>query len=210
MPETDRLSEPTEWIDLEFVERERTPEFAIQVGIQLHLAGLSLSNTKQHLERLGVERSRTAIHDWVKKADLQPDSDVDPNQIAVDETMIRVNGQRHWLFAAVDPDTNQFLHVRLFQTRTTQLTVLFLRELCEKQQVSDVTLLVDDAHHLKSALDRLGLRVRYERRGNRNTVERVFREVKRRTSSFSNTFSNAQLPTAESWLEAFAVWWNRC
>jgi putative transposase len=195
---------------LEFVERERTPEFAIQVGIQLHLAGLSLSNTKQHLERLGVERSRTAIHDWVQKADLQPDSDVAPNQIAVDETVIRVNGQRHWLFAAVDPDTNQFLHVRLFQTRTTQLTLLFLRELHEKQQVSDVTFLVDKAHHLKNALERLGLRFRVCRYGNRNAVERVFREVKRRTSSFSNTFSNAQLPTAESWLKAFAVWWNRC
>ena len=117
MPETNRLSEPTEWIDLEFVERQRTPEFAIQVGIQLHLAGLSLSNTKQHLERLGVNRSRTAIHDWVRKADLQPDCDVSPNQIAVDETVIRVNGQRHWLYAAVDPETNQFLHIRLFQTR---------------------------------------------------------------------------------------------
>jgi putative transposase len=210
MPEIDRLSEPTEWIDLEFVERQRTPEFAIEVGIQLHLAGLSLSNTKQHLERLGVERSRTAIHDWVRKADLQPDSNVEPNQIAVDETVIRVNGQRHWLFAAVDPDTNQFLHVRLFQTRTTQLTLLFLRELREKQQLSDVTFLVDNAHHLKNALERLGLRFHVRRHGNRNAIERVFREVKRRTTSFSNTFSNAQLPTAESWLQAFAVWWNRC
>ncbi|WP_380676781.1 IS6 family transposase [Salinigranum sp. GCM10025319] len=210
MAEIDRLSEPTEWIDLGFVERQRTPEFAIQVGIQLHLAGLSLSNTKQYLERLGVKRSRTAIHDWVKKADLQPDSDVAPNQIAVDETVIRVNGQRHWLYAAVDPDTNKFLHVRLFQTRTTQLTVLFLRELREKQQLSDVTFLIDAAAHLKAALDRLGLRFRVNRHGNRNSVERVFREVKRRTSSFSNTFSNAQLPTADSWLKAFAVWWNRC
>ena len=210
MPEIDRLSEHTEWIDLGFVERQRTPEFAIQVGIQLHLAGLSLSNTKQYLEKLGVKRSRTAIHDWVQKADLQPDSDVSPNQIAVDETMIRVNGQRHWLYAAVDPETNQFLHVRLFQTRKTQLTVLFLRELREKQQLTDVTFLIDAATHLKSALDRLGLRFRVNRHGNRNSVERVFREVKRRTSSFSNTFSNARLQTAESWLKAFAVWWNRC
>jgi len=37
MPEIDRFSEPIEWIELEFVERQRTPEFAIQVGIQLHL-----------------------------------------------------------------------------------------------------------------------------------------------------------------------------
>ena len=73
----------------------------------------------------------------MRKAELQPDSDVESDQIAVDETLIRVNGQRHRLFAAVDPDTKQFLHVRLLQTRTTQLTVLFLRDLREKQQISD-------------------------------------------------------------------------
>jgi len=74
MAEFDRLSGGIEWIDLDFVERERTPEQIIEVGIQLHLAGLSLSNTKQYLERLGVGRSRTAIHNWVQKADLQPSS----------------------------------------------------------------------------------------------------------------------------------------
>ncbi|PSP83316.1 IS6 family transposase, partial [Halobacteriales archaeon QS_6_64_34] len=31
----------------------------------------------------------------------------------------------------------------------------------------------------------------------RNAVERVFREVKRRTSSFSNCFSNAEAETAD-------------
>ena len=50
MPEIDCLGEPIEWIDLEFVEREWTPQSAIQVGIQLHLADFLLSNTKQHLE----------------------------------------------------------------------------------------------------------------------------------------------------------------
>ena len=69
MSEIDRLSGDSDWIDLEFMERERTPEQIVEVGIQLHLAGLSLSNTKQHLENLGVQRSRTAIHNWVQKAD---------------------------------------------------------------------------------------------------------------------------------------------
>jgi len=67
MPESDRLNGDSDWIDLEFIERERTPEEIVEVGIQLHLAGLSLSNTKQYLERLGVKRSRTAIHNWIKK-----------------------------------------------------------------------------------------------------------------------------------------------
>jgi transposase-like protein len=210
MDEFERLSGSSEWIDLGFVERERTPEPIIEVGVQLHVAGLSLSNTKQILDKLGVKRSRTAIHNWVQKADVQPSSDTEPNHIAVDETVIRVNDERHWLYAAVDPTTNEILHVRLFQTRTTQLTVLFLRELREQQQIEQATFLVDGATHLASALDRLGLDFRYEEHGNRNSVERVFREVKRRTSSFSNTFSNASLSSAESWLQTFAVWWNRC
>ena len=62
MHEIDRLSESTDWIDLDFVQRERTPERIIKVDIQLHLAGLSLSNTKQYLEKLGVRRSRMVIH----------------------------------------------------------------------------------------------------------------------------------------------------
>jgi transposase-like protein len=210
MPEFERLSGCTSCIDLEFVERERTPREIIEVGIHLHMAGLSLSNTKQILGKLGVKRSRTAIHNWVQKAELQPSSDAEPNHISVDETVIQVNDQRHWLYTAVDPATNEILHVRLFQTRTTQLTVLFLRELREQQQIEKATFLVDGATHLASALDRLGLDFRYEKHGNRNSVERVFREVKRRTSSFSNTFSHASLSSAESWLQAFAVWWNQC
>ena len=178
MPEIDRLSGSTDWIDLEFVQRERTPERIIEVGIQLHLAGLSLSNTKQHLEKLGVERSRTAIHNWVQKTDVQPTSNAAPDHIAVDETVVQVNDERRWLYAAVDPKTNKFLHVRLFPTRTTQLTVLFFRELQQHVQVTQATILVDDAHHLKAALSRLGLRFQMHHHGNRNAVERVFREVK--------------------------------
>jgi len=210
MAEIDRLGEATGWIDLSFVERERTPEPIIEVGIHLHVAGLSLSNTKQVLERFGVERSRPAIQNWVKKSNLQPASEATPDQIAVDETVIQVGDERHWLYAAVDPATNELLHVRLFHTRTTQLTMVFLRELGDGYDLDDVAFLVDDAQHLKTALDRLGHRFQVVRHGNRNAVERVFREVKRRTSSFSNTFSHAATSTAESWLQAFAVWYNRC
>ena len=119
-----------------------------------------------------------------------------------------MNDERRWLYAAVNPETNEFLYVRLFPTRTTQLTVLFLRELQQHVPVTQATILVDDAHHLKAALSRLGLRFQMRRYGNRNAVERVFREIKRWTSSFSNTFSHVQPMTAERWLQAFAVWWN--
>ena len=127
----------------------------------------------------------------MQKADLQPVDDASSDYIALDETVIRINGQQFWLYAAVDSDTNRFLHIRLFTTTTTALTRQFLRELREKHDVSDAVVLVDYAQHLATALRRAGLRFQTIRHGNRNTVECIFREVNRRTSSLSNTFSHA-------------------
>ncbi|WP_246988309.1 IS6 family transposase [Halorientalis marina] len=208
MPEITRLSGGSDWSDLDFVERERTPQHAMWLGIQMHVAGLSLSNTISVLDNLGVQRSGKAVHDWVQKADLQPDSGTSTNHVALDETVIRINDQQYWLYAAVDPNTNCFLHIRLFSTFTTALTEIFLRELCEKHAVDDAVFLVDGADWLKTVLQRHGLDFRYERHGNRNSVECVLREVKRRTSSFSNCFSHVEPDTAETWLQTFAVWWN--
>jgi putative transposase len=46
------------------------------------------------------------------------------------------------------------------------------------------------------------------RHGNRNAVERIFREVKQRSYSLSDGFSQVRATTAKMWLQAFAVWWN--
>lgn len=208
MPEISRLVGRSGWIDMEFVERERTPEPAMKLGIQSHLAGLSLSNTVSLLADLGVERSRKAVHDWVQKADRQPTEGQSPNHVALDETVIRINSQQYWLYAACNPQTNHLLHVRLFPTTTTAATQLFRRELHEKHTIESAVFLVDGAQHLQTALSRAGLRFHPERHGNRNSIERVFRELKRRTSSFSNCFSHVFPETAENWLQAFARWLN--
>jgi len=68
----------------------------------------------------------------VRKVDLQPNTDAVPKQVVVDETVICVNGSRHWLYAAVDQESNQLLRVRLFQTGTTQLSLLVLHELRDR------------------------------------------------------------------------------
>ena len=163
MPEIARLTGVRDWIDLDFVERERTPEPAMALGIQSHIAGLSLSNTVELLDNLGVDRSRKAVHDWVQKADLQPESGRSPNQVALDETVIRINDQQFWLYAAADPQTNDLLHVRLFSTTTTSLTEIFLRELRQKHDVETAVFLVDGAQHLQTALQRTGLRFPWRR-----------------------------------------------
>jgi len=79
----------------------------IKLGIQLYLAFLSLSNTFTVFEIYGVERARSTVHNWVHKADLQPISAVTEEQLAVDEKMIRLHGQKVWLYGAVDPYINE-------------------------------------------------------------------------------------------------------
>ncbi|GAA0249710.1 hypothetical protein GCM10009000_077460 [Halobacterium noricense] len=98
----DCLNGDSGWPELGFVERETTPEPAMKLGIQLHLTGLSLSDTVSVLDSLGVERYRTIVYNWIQKANLQPTDGKSLNRVTVDETVIRVNDQRYWLYAAVD------------------------------------------------------------------------------------------------------------
>ena len=209
MPENDRLDGCLEEINLEFVEREATPRLLMELSIQLHLAGLSLSNTVSILEVFGVERTRSTVHNWVHKADLQPDEGQSPDHVAVDETVIQLNDEYYWLYAAVDPESNEVLHTALEPTTNNAFAHSFFAGLRENHDVDDAVFLIDGSHSLKDACNRHGLDLRYERHGNRNSVERVFREVKRRTSSFLTCFSHAAADTADDWLKSFAFAWNQ-
>jgi len=124
--------------------------------------------------------------------------------------VIQLDDQRYWLYAAAaDPETNELLHTRPDPARTNALAHEFFAELREKHDVDDAVFLVNGATPLKDACNRHGLDFRSERHGNRNSVERVFREVKRRTTAFSNCFSNAYAETADEWLQSFAFAWNQ-
>lgn len=81
---------------------------------------------------------------------------------------------------------------------TTVLVYRLLRELREKHDIADVVFLVDHAQRLATALQRTGLRFRPVRYGNRNAIERIFRDIKQRTSSFRNIFSHVEPATAQT------------
>jgi len=94
----------------------------------------------------------------VKKADLQPPDGANPNRVGHGVTVLQIND--------------------------APLTEMFLPELREKHLVVDATVLVDSAPRLQAAFGRHGLRFQYERHGNRNSVERIFREVIPRSYQF--------------------------
>ena len=151
MPENIRLNGDITQIDLEFVEREATPQLLMKLSIQLHFAGLLLSNTVSIIEMFSVKRARSTVHNWVHKADLQPESGRTPDHVAVNETVIRLNNEQYWLYAAVDPETNKLLHTELEPTRTNVVARSFFADLREKHDVDDAVFLVDGVPTLKDA-----------------------------------------------------------
>jgi len=209
MPKIRCLNGPSDRIELGFVEREATPKPLMKLSIQLHAAGLSLSDTVSVLESFGVERARSTVHNWVRKAELEPEGGKSPDHVAVDESVIWVNDERYWLYAAVDPATNEFLHVGVYDRCVMAHSESFIAELLEKHELEETQFLVDGAPWLHGALHRFGCDFRYETYGRRNAVERVFKEVKRRTYCFANHFRNASVESVESWLETLAFAWNQ-
>ena len=149
------------------------------------------------------------MHNWAHKADLQPESGKNPDHVAVDETVIQLNDGQYWLYAAVDPETNELLHTSLETTTHTVIAQTLLAEVDEKHGVSEVVFLVDGSHSLQAACHRAGYEFRYEKHGNRNAVERFFREIKCRIICFSNCFSNASAETAGDWISSLSFAWNQ-
>ena len=145
MPENARLSGSIDQIDLAFIEREATPRFLMKLGIQLHLAELSPSNTVSIIEIFGVERARSTVHNWVHKAGLQLQDGQRPDHVAVDETVIRLNDEQYWLYAAVDPETDKLPHTKLEPTTNTMMAP-FVAERREKHDVEDAVFLIDGSH----------------------------------------------------------------
>lgn len=62
MTENARFNGCLDDIKLDFVEQEATPRLLMTLGIQIHLVGLSLSNTVAILEIFGVERARSTVY----------------------------------------------------------------------------------------------------------------------------------------------------
>jgi putative transposase len=150
MPETARLNGCLNEIELGFVEREATPIQFMKLGIQLHLQGLSLSNTVSVLDKFGVDRTRSTVHNWVHKADLQPEDGRNPDHVAVDETVIRLNDEQYWLYAAVDPATNNLLHTKLETVRTTFLLMRSSRNSARNTTLTTPYFLLTAPHRSKT------------------------------------------------------------
>ena len=101
-------------------------------------------------------------------------------------------------------DTNEILAVYASRGRGIPNAINFLRKVLDSCEGKPV-IIVDRGPWYRWVLDRLGITYFHETFGNRNRIERWFREMKGRTKKFYNNINTKTLKCLEELVTAIAV-----
>jgi transposase-like protein len=172
-------------------------------SVILFTAGLSLRDLSERLCLTGA--SRKSVRIWVHRfSSLFKPSKRARRLVAVDETVLKVNGQTCYLWAAIDVDINEILAVYASRGRGIPCAVKFLRKVLDSCEGKPV-IVVDRGPWYRWALERLGITYFHEAFGERNKIERWFRELKERTKRFYNNVNSKTLKSIEEIATAVAI-----
>ncbi len=184
----------------------RYPPLEKIYSVILFIAGLSLRDLSERLCLTGA--SRESVRIWVHRfSSLFKPSKRARRLVAVDETVLKVKGQICYLWAAIDVDTNEILAVYASRGRGIPSAIKFLRKVLDSCEGKPV-IVVDRGPWYRWALDRLGMTYFQETFGNRNRIERWFREMKERTKRFYNNVNSKKLKSLEELVTAIAIMHN--
>jgi transposase-like protein len=181
----------------------RNPPLEKLYSVILFIAGLSLRDLSERLCLTGA--SRESVRIWVHRFSslFRPSRRV-RRLVAVDETVLKVNGQICYLWAAIDVDTNEILALYASRGRGIPNAIKFLKMVLRSCDGKPIVV-VDRGPWYRWALERLGLTYFHETFGNRNKIERWFREMKERTKRFYNNVNSKNLKSIEDIAMAVAI-----
>jgi transposase-like protein len=172
-------------------------------SVILFIAGLSLRDVS---ERFCLTfASRESVRIWAHRSSslFKPSRRV-RRLVAVDGTVLKVNGQICYLWAAIDVDTNEILAIYASRGRGLPNAIKFLKMVLRSCDGKPIVV-VDRGPWYRWALDRLGIIYFHETFGNRNKIERWFRELKERTKRFHNNVNSKTLKSIEEIATAVAI-----
>jgi transposase-like protein len=175
-------------------------------SVILFIAGLSLRDLSERLCLTGA--SRESVRIWVHRFSslFRPSRRV-RRLVAVDETVLKVNGQICYLWAAIDVDTNEILALYASRGRGIPNAIKFLKMVLRSCDGKPIVV-VDRGPWYRWASERLGMTYFHETFGNRNKIERWFREMKERTKRFYNNVNAKTLKSIEELVTAIAIMHN--
>jgi transposase-like protein len=168
-----------------------------------HVVGLSLRDVS---ERYCVTNaSRESVRKWFHRfSKIFSVEKKFRNTIAVDETVVKMHGLRAYVWSAVDVDSGEILAVYASRGRNILIALKFLRMVMDRC-INKPLVIVDRGPWYRWALERLGLKYRYQRFGLRNAVEGFFGYLKQRTRRFYNNINTWRIKSIEDYAAATAI-----
>ncbi len=106
--------------------------------------------------------SHNAVHKWIKKFEEKLPIVTEKKYrkvVAIDETVVKANGEKFYVYAAIDVERNELILMRVYPSKNYLTTKLFISEVlkyCENKS----KFIIDKAPWLKKALE--SLRLEYE------------------------------------------------
>ncbi len=143
-------------------ERNKVP-FEIKVlSIATYIQTSSVRRTAKILSEIHPV-SKTSVWNWVKKFEekLPITEKKVRNLVAIDETVVKANKKRYYIYAAIDVERNELILMRVYTTRNYLTTKSFIKEVLECCE-NKPRFVVDKAPWLIDALKSLNLEYEHQ------------------------------------------------
>ncbi|WP_158294486.1 DDE-type integrase/transposase/recombinase [Halorubrum sp. GN11GM_10-3_MGM] len=181
--------------------REDTPTERRVLAAFLYHAGLSCCRIEPFVDR-SYEAIRQRFHRL--KDFFEPDYR-DRQEIAVDKAKTSIDGDEHYVWAAVDCETLGVLAVEVSTGRSSLDAFCFLKDVLERCRGRPLVR-ADRGPWYDWPLERLDCEYERETWGNRSLIEAWFEIFKYRTRCFYHRFPfHSTASSTRSWLTAFAA-----
>ena len=149
--------------ELRIFERNKVPEEIKILGIAIYFQTSSFRRTARILSELH-KVSYNAVRRWIKKIEekLPIATEKKPrNLIAIDETVVKANKKKYYVYAAIDVERNELILMRVYTTKNLLTSKSFVKEVlkfCENKP----KFVIDKAPWLVEALKSLNLEFEHE------------------------------------------------
>ncbi len=149
--------------ELKVFERNKIPLEIKILGVAIYFQTSSVRRTAKILSEVHPV-TKSSVHRWIKKLEerLPIAAEKKPRRlIALDETVVKANKKRYYVYSAVDVERNELILMRVYPTRNWLTTRSFIKEVlkyCENKP----KFVIDKAPWLIQALNSLNLEYEHE------------------------------------------------
>jgi transposase-like protein len=190
--------------------RNKKDKYLKALAVLLYIFHGSFRKVSKELSLSFQSISKSAIHKLVKnfleRFSLAVEAK-ERNLIAVDETVVKVNGYRCFVWAAIDVETKELVAIYVSPGRSSLDAYFFLAKVKAKCKGKLPAIIVDKGPWYVDTLARLRFQRIHETFGRRNYVERLFRYLKERTKVFYNNIQGT-FKCLELFIKLFALFYK--